>query len=544
MSEARSSSSGRALAVFLLAAGLVVLLAEAACFARYGTSVYDEGGYLYEGWLTVRHGWVPFLDFYAKIPPLIYYLYGAGQSLFGPDFYLGRLQAAAFTFFTLALAILAARRLGGKWAAVIVVWLPALCPAALSAYFHAYAMAPTSIFLVLALSFLTGSKPGPWPLLAGMLTTAAFLLCRHDLLPFALVLWVYVLTAYPLDRRQRFGAVIFSWACFALVMMPFALLAPGAVLQTLTIGKLGQGLEHTGPMYGSAVGVSLRAVAWHTMMVTRYYGAMLLLALPALAAWLASRRDRTRPPFPLPHGLLLWLFAPLVNWLAHIPAALLSGNNIFYLLDMYIYFPLAVFTAVMFVRVARGLLAVCPQGQLRAQLATWACAALLLTPALTGPGANFEFKRGHPTAVEMVQRGGQAVARYTSPRDTIFTLDDPHHFLQAGRLLPNCLTHELFGYVESTNTPLVRQLHHFNKEMIAEWLSGQAQVVILSHDTDEFMVHSGRFPRGQELHDFIYSRLQERYRLVAEIPGTYGGPMRIYRLAGTAGPAANKGNSP
>lgn len=66
------------LARALLVAGLFVLVAETAVFCNFGTSVYDEGGYLYEGWATVAHGQMPFRDFFAKLPPLLYYVYGAG----------------------------------------------------------------------------------------------------------------------------------------------------------------------------------------------------------------------------------------------------------------------------------------------------------------------------------------------------------------------------------------------------------------------------------------------------------------------------------
>ena len=162
MTEQAPKSARHAVAKALVVSGLVVVLVEAAAFCFYGTTVYDEGGYLYEGWLVVRHGWLPFRDFYTKLPPLIYWLYGLGQAACGPGLLVGRLQAVLMTLGMLALSAALARRLAGKWAAVLVVWLFALSPAAVNAYFHAHSQAPTALFVVLAWYFLLWPHPAGW----------------------------------------------------------------------------------------------------------------------------------------------------------------------------------------------------------------------------------------------------------------------------------------------------------------------------------------------------------------------------------------------
>ncbi|MBU0610372.1 MAG: hypothetical protein KKI08_20995, partial [Armatimonadetes bacterium] len=181
------------LALALLVAGLIVLGAESVVFCLFGTSVYDEGGYLYEGWITVADGQLPFRDFYAKLPPLVYYLYGAGQAACGPSVLMGRVESAFFMFAGLALAVGVAWRLAGPWAGVLTVWLLAGNPFALNYYLHAYAVAPTAFFIMLSVALLVLPRPRPAMLLAAGAAMGGVLLCRHDLLPLTLVLWVYML---------------------------------------------------------------------------------------------------------------------------------------------------------------------------------------------------------------------------------------------------------------------------------------------------------------------------------------------------------------
>lgn len=498
-----------------LGVGLVVLVVEAVVFVLYGTTVYDEGGYLYEGWLTVSHGWMPFRDFYAKIPPLLYYLYGLGQHLAGPSLLVGRIESALFMFGTVWVAAVMARRVAGAWAAALVVWLVAVAPAALNAYLHAYAIAPTAFFMVLALYLLTATRQTTGTLYAGAVATGAVLLCRHDLAPFAVALAVYVLVWHPARVRHRITALLVGAGTFAVVMLPFAVAAPENVLSTLTLGKLGPHIVAPAG-YGEATPASLHSIAWHVMIFIRYCAATLLLLVPGL--WWGLKRSREP---------IVWvsLAAAGVQWLSHVPAALFTSGNVFYLLDLYIFPALVIAAAGLHVQAARSF-----RGAARTFVRTAAAATVLLCPILTGPGPHFQLSLARPTHLEQVRRGAEALRRHIGPQETIFTLDDPQQFLEAGLLIPAPLTHELFSYRESTQTAELKRLHFFNDEMIREWLGGEAQVAVISAGAEQFMATSDRYAGGKRLHDLVMGLVRRNYQLVAEEPGTRAGPLRIYRL--------------
>jgi hypothetical protein len=525
------------LATGLLALGGLVLAGEAALFCRYGTSVYDEGGYLYEGWLAVAHGWMPFRDFFSRLPGLLTYVYGLGQALFGPSMAVGRLEAALFLFAGLGLAAWIAGRLAGPWASVLLVWLTAANPFALSNYLLASAIGPTTFFTVLALALLIVPRPRPAPLIGAAVAIAAMLLCRQDQLPLALMLWVYMLWQYPLPLRARVAAVLTSWLAFGLAMLPFVLAAPGNVLWTLTVGKLGAPLPYF-PEYCRAEPFTAASLVWYCTMFLRHHAGLALLLIPALIAWplggawprrssdaeVAWARVSSRAhPDAQPFWLLLATAA--AGWLGYLPGILAIRGNVTYLLGFFLFWPIAIAAAALFTLLVRGL---APDSAAPRRALIVVAVLAVLMPVFTGPGPHFAFSRERPTTLERIQTGARALTAHIPPGATIFTVDDPHHFLQAGLILPPELTEQLFSYRDTPDTALLRRLHLYNDEMIREWLGGAAQYAVISAGSEQFMC-GGRYAGGPRLSNLIKSLLQQNYDLIAVEPGSWGGPMRIYR---------------
>lgn len=518
------SGSPTKIARCLLVAGLLALVGESVVFIIFGTSVYDEGGYLYEGWLTVSQGYLPFRDFYAKLPPLLYYLYGIGQHVFGPSVLVGRVESAIFMFGGLALTLWVVRRIGGPWAGVLLVWLLAANPFFLNNSLHAYAVAPTAFFIALSLALLIVPRPGIGALLGSGAAIGAMLLCRHDLLPLALVLWIFILWKAPVPVSVRVGAVATSWLVFAIAILPFYLQAPNNVLQALSLGKLGMRLPSVAG-FAEAAPFGVRTLAWYTMIAIRYYAGLLVIAGCALAVCCCSRTLSGASAAMSASGLALT--AAGVQWFSHIPAALLTGGNVFYLLDPYIFWAVAMGAVGLYAILPR--MAAAPSPAWSRLLGAVGVLAILM-PVCTGHGPFFNLSLSRPTELSRIRAGAEALRKHIPQDATIFTFDDPHHFLEAGLVLPGSLTHQLFSFREDGDTEQVRAAHFYNEEMIREWLSGKAQYAVISASTERFMLHSGRYEHAERLHRFITRMIEDNYTLIATVPGTYGGPLRIYRL--------------
>ena len=527
MAPATPRGPGRWLPALLMALGLAALVVEAAVFSQYGTTVYDDGGYAYEGWLTVAHGWMPYRDYYARVTPLLSYIYGLPQYLFGPSILVGRLTSVVLTLVGLGLGMVCARRLAGDWAAVLTIWLFAVNPSVLSYHFHAYAVGVTACFIGLTACALTWQRRPVAGAYLGALGVALFLLCRHDLLAMALVAWAYLLFWHPAPRRHRLGAVLGSFALIIAVMLPFYLAAPEVVRYALTVGRSAPpDLRPQAYMIGQPV--TLFTIAWHLMMWLRYHAHAILLLVPAaglvVAAGLAGRRLRAmlagNAPVLLVFGLGLAHFAAIE---LGVLAIRYSPSTILYPFG---FLPIAVAAAIVFMKAGRHF----RQPGQRSYHVLLGVLAIVFVPVLVGRGAHVQFSLARPTDLERVAIGAQLIARYTTPADRIFTTGDPQFFLEARRFLLPALTEQFFNFRDSRDTARLRRYNFFNQEIVHEWLSGEATVAVVSDGALEWLRHSGRYAGGEALVQQIMADIARNYDLVATAAGAYQGTTRVYRL--------------
>jgi len=508
-----------------LAVCLVIMAAVMLVAVPGADTAYDEGGYLYEGWMVVAHGWRPYADFHAKTLPLLYYLYGVPQAVFGPSVLVGRIQATLFALLTLLVAARLAGRLSSCWAVIIVVALFAFNLCAVTRYYRALAIAPTAFFFMLALYLVIADNPRPWRLYAASLAAAALVLCRHDMIVVAAVIWIYLWWRHGSQSRHTAAALAAGIMLLVGVCVYFYVLAPFKFLDVIFFGRF-TSADMSAP-YGAAVGASPRAITWHLMMFLRWHLAAIILLAPAAGylLWRAGQGVSDARLILVRHsGIALLLCVAAANYLAHLFGSILFGFNVYYLLDFYIFFPLAAAAAASF------MLAV---GAARAPGVTSQLASLgivaLLTPVLVN-GIPVALRGRQPTHLEQIAVGAQAIERLIPPDATVFSLDDPHQFLVAGRKLFPELTHQLYLFAASGDPDIVRARHYYDKELIDEWLTGKAEYVVIGDGLVDWMLHSGRYGGGEELHGFICARLEGNYTLLETVAGSYMGPTHIYRF--------------
>ena len=507
-------------ALFTLGAAIVVVM--------HSDTILDEGEYLYNGWMTISHGWRPFADIHTRTLPLIYYIYGIPQAIFGRSLLFGRIQATAITLITLALSALLARRLSSGWAAPLVVGIFAFNLTAGMQYYRALAIAPTALCLVLALYCIVQENPRPWHLYAGSLATACLVLCRHDMIPVAALLWLYLWWDHRQEGPHTLGALGAGIALLGMVSAHFFLLAPRQFAEIIFQGALSPGKIVGGPYANWAEPRSAATVAWHLMMFFRCYLPAILLLAPAVGYCLrkgVENGSQLCTTIRQHRGVALVLGVAAVNYFSHLLGIGLFGFRLHYMLDLYIFFPVAIGAAASFVLAVAAIRA----PAYRFQLAAFGIVALL-TPLVVSDMPPPGLSSQRPTHLEQIATGAEAIRRLIPEDVQAFSLDDPHQFLAAERKLFPELTWQLFLFSESNDTETVRARHYYNKEMIDEWLRGKATYAVIGDGLVDWMLHSGRYERGEELRDFIFSRLEANYTLLETVQGSYMGPTHIYRL--------------
>lgn len=162
------------------------------------STVWDESGYAYYGWLFSSGEYAPFEDYgpWTNQMPVSYILPGIAQMLFGPGIRPVRYLAVALGGLTvLGLALAANKARGVGWAAV-VVWVIALNPGWVKAFSQVFSQGMVSFFFAWAIFFLVSKYPENWELFAASFLASLASMTRINVLPFTLLLVIYVYLAF------------------------------------------------------------------------------------------------------------------------------------------------------------------------------------------------------------------------------------------------------------------------------------------------------------------------------------------------------------
>lgn len=198
------------LADYLSLAGIFAYAGVMWHFVHIQFSVVDEGLYLYKGWLLASGAYLPFQDngLWMNQMPLSYLIPGGVQVFFGPGLVTGRMFSFALGILSILGWWLTARRLGGRWAALAVVWAMALNPAAARMSALAASQGLVAALLAWTMFFSLGSDRKWWQLFLGGLLAGTVVMVRINLLLLLPLLALYVLFSKPGLRRGGFLVIM------------------------------------------------------------------------------------------------------------------------------------------------------------------------------------------------------------------------------------------------------------------------------------------------------------------------------------------------
>ena len=182
------------LSVALTASGFLLYSIQAWAYALIQTSFVDEGGYLYIGDLYARGILRPFQDYGPArwYPPLAYLLPGQIEKWFGASLLTGRFFSVLCGMGMLIPMWLIARRLGGKWWGVAIIWSFALTPVAIQVYSLALSQSLVACLLAWCLFFVLAEKRPLWQIMAGSVLAGLVIMTRQNLFPLIPLLIAYV----------------------------------------------------------------------------------------------------------------------------------------------------------------------------------------------------------------------------------------------------------------------------------------------------------------------------------------------------------------
>jgi hypothetical protein len=176
-------------------------LGAAGYFAYAGQINQDEGWYLYAAKL-VYEGWLPYRDFAFFQAPLLPFVYGLPQKLFGAGLELGRLTSLLLSAATVALGARLSLARGGRCGALMFLAMVPLTPFLIWTYTSTRSEPLSAFLLTLSAFLLFRRDPGPRSASVAALAAVLAAATRISSLPVALLVVAWVAHRYRGSLRR------------------------------------------------------------------------------------------------------------------------------------------------------------------------------------------------------------------------------------------------------------------------------------------------------------------------------------------------------
>lgn len=187
-----------AIANGLAIGGALVYLVQSISYAFSLKAMFDEGLFLYKGYLFATGVYFPYQDYgpWTHKAPLSYLIPGYIELWFGPGLRTGRVFSVLVSVLFLLGLWLVARRLGGQWWAAAAVWAVAFNPAVIKLYTFVASQGLAACLLVWVLVFSLGEDRPTWQITVSAFLASLLLLTRQNMALVLLILVIYIFWQY------------------------------------------------------------------------------------------------------------------------------------------------------------------------------------------------------------------------------------------------------------------------------------------------------------------------------------------------------------
>ncbi|HSN76209.1 MAG TPA: glycosyltransferase family 39 protein [Anaerolineae bacterium] len=445
----------------------------------------DEGWYLWAG-QEVYRGRLLYRDFAYTQTPLLPYIYGPVQLLFGNGLYVGRIVTALFGLLAALLSAATARRLAGPWAGLFALLFLATTFLAVTAFTFTATYGLAACLLALAFYLALRLAPGTRRTALVAVFLALAVAVRLSTVVVFLPLGLYVILTSP--RRWRAALTLAGVAALALGLLlgPFLLLSGEVMLYDI----LGFHTDRNTPSWHQAM---VQDKLWETVRdlpvpVIGY------LAAAAALAWNIARGGRTAWRI---YGFEVALAASVfLLFLTHfIPRTTMSYYNT-------LQAPLvAVLVGALLARLLR-----------RSRWLTVALLAILLAAQVVTQARAVRFyglNTWPQSQVETVRTAAQALRNLAPDGQQVLTFN-LHLALEAGLDVPDGFEMSIFSYRPTWSDEQALRYRVINNAGLLAALEQGADAVALTR-FDQDLLYGER--------DTLFDALYRNYRLASVVPG-------------------------
>lgn len=461
----------------------------------------DEGWYLYASKL-VYNGKIPYVNFAYTQPPLLPFIYGGLQRLFGRGLLLGRIITAIFGLLTLILTMAVARKLAGKKSSLLAGAAIAVNPFVI---YHmvitkTYSVSAMLITLSLFLIFSQGESKIRYPLAVMLLSLGTGV--RLTVFPMLILALVYIAV---IDKKYLFRSVLTSGLTSIFIFLPFFLMDPPATYYNI----LGYHLARYNPQTVSEMVLSKLMTFFELTVKFPFLTSFILLgvALYVVPRFKRFRLDTTEKGH-WPHLLVFSSFVSI--FLVHfIPGAALAEYQVLTI-------PLAaIFAGWLFQDWSSNL-----SKYYRKSLLLIIVLGLLLFSfigtrpihRLMDPRTSYINLSGGRLPLREVSQVAEFIKEHTSPDDPLFT---PHIYLavEAQRDVLAGMEMGIFSFYPDWSTARAKRYKVVNLDIIKEYIRSQKASALIITDLD--FIYSGIYERADsQIRKSILKLIESNYEQV------------------------------
>jgi len=520
--SAASLVNARALYIML---GLYCFVALVYVFL--GNNNRDEGWYLYASRL-VYEGKVPYRDFPYFQMPLLPYIYGLPQLLFGPSILVGRLTSFAFSLITVGTGVYLAQRIAGRGAALLFLAFTIVNPNVMWTYTTTRTEPLVTPLVMLSLLFLLKQRRSTIDLVLAPSLMLWAATVRFTVMPaFAAVLIFSLYQARKNGRQWDSILALVGFQVLVLIVVPLALTGEKMVFNVWSSQEF---RTDQWVNWGLPLGVLLRNKALFIPPLMATFPLAIVLTVSMTAFLISMWRGGWRPAlaglgeWPTAHLAMLCLAA-----LVFLPHLALASLQTFYFVPA---FPILALMAAAAVHRLGSVLSPNPERVILPSLV----GALLLIEALA-------FASYFPSVLNTVDpdiRELHDVGSYLKsavPPDKRVVTFDTSVVVEANRRVPHGLEMDVFSFWPGLKTSDARHYGVVNGEILQELVADENTGAIVVGDYDQQTL-SLVAPRAEEAvsHEQepavfrLLPAMRGKYDLVKEYRsfGQFRGKIQIY----------------
>lgn len=469
----------------LLLVSSFVFLASGIFYIFFSNTPFDEGNYVYKGYLFITRQDVNYIkgSIWSEYMPGSYFLAGVTQLLFGKSFYLARFASFLFGVLTIIISYKLLNRFFGRLEAILSVFLIAVNSTLVQSFSIAIPYSLSAFFLITSIYVsILSNKISNKIIFFSLFLMFMSVFVRASMLPNYLIFVLIMLVKHKYKRK----IILFSSFIIPIILLwPFAPEVLRIFINFPIISSVATYFGYPNVYFSYfSQGINFSKIIVSFLEFFKYYQIWLIPLISCvflLGLLIADVKYRAKviKLFTKNNSILAisgMLF--LINILSHFVGA--YGHCPRCVIPYFNYY--SVLGAVV-LSILLGFIINNSKEYLLPKAVSILCLLIVLFVG-AGTLANLINHQLANTPVRQIERISNNIKRDAVLDGYVFSLVDPHYLYLSGKKGFGPLINKEYGLRDSENLPILEKSGLWNLDMAKSWIEKDSAYVLISDSTE------------------------------------------------------------